>query len=66
MEKTWKKNNYKFERQTTFFGDEIISVSVKDGNEEYHLTTIRPEEMKKKNLDFYSDKDVEYFKKTYR
>ena len=40
MKKTWKKDNYKFERQTTFFGNQIVSVSVKDGGEEYYLTTI--------------------------
>ena len=66
MEKTWKKNNYSFERQTNFWGEDLVSVSVKDGDEYYYLTTIKPEEMKKKNLDFYADKDVEYFKKTYR
>ena len=66
MKNTWKNGEYRFDREKNLWGADRVQVSVKDGQEYMQLTTITPEEMKKKKLDFYSDKDIEYFKKTYR
>ena len=66
MKTTWKTGEYRFDREKNIWGADRVQVSVKDGKDYIQLTTITPEEMQKKKLDFYSDKDVEYFKKTYR
>jgi hypothetical protein len=64
---SWKTGEYRFDREKNQYSlEDRVHVRVKDGEKYYHLTTITPEEMKKKKLDFYSDKDIEYFNKTYR
>lgn len=66
MKTTWKKDNIRFDREKTVFNNDRVQVSFKDGSDYFHLTTITPEEMKKKKLDFYLDSDIEKFKRIYR
>ena len=66
MKNKFKDGNYYFERAKTFLLDDKVDVFVKESKEMYFITSIRPEEMKKKGLDFYKDSDVIKFKKTYR
>lgn len=63
---TFKEGNYIFQRSKTFLGDDIVNVYVTEQKETIRLTTIRKDEMKRKKLDFYNDKDIIKFKKTYR
>ena len=62
---SFESNGVRFDRDKNYRGEDVIHVRVKDGGNYMHLTTIYQDEMKKKKLDFYSNKDVEYFKKTY-
>lgn len=62
----WDQGEYRYIRSTDYRNRDLIHVKGKDGNEYIQLTTIYPEEMAKKKLNFYLNKDVEYFKKTYR
>jgi hypothetical protein len=66
MKNTFKDGYYRFYRTKTFLMDDKVDVYTKEGGEEYFLTSIRPEEMKKKGLDFFNDSDIIKFKKTYR
>jgi hypothetical protein len=66
MKDKFKEGFYRFYRTKTFLMDDKVDVYTKEGGEEYFITSIRPEEMEKKGLDFYKDSDIIKFKKTYR
>lgn len=62
----WKSGMYTFRRDKAYGGEDIVNVWVNEGDEDMFLTSITQAEVNKKKLDFYSDTDIEYFKKTYR
>ena len=66
MKKNWIEGSHKFVRNKNYRGIDRVSVYIKEGRSWVKFTDIEESDMVKKKLNFYSDKDVVYFKKTYR
>lgn len=66
IKKNWIDGNYKFVRDKNYSGVEMVVVYIKDGKKWVRFTDIKAEDMIKKKLNFYSNKDIIYFNKNYR